>query len=190
MKIFDILKSYQGIVATIGVAIPGYSFFTDYAPPLFPNISIITSAICIWVLVLVANSEKPITPSTKKPIIYIGLSFLLLIVYLIMLRECTLPNSAGDGRWQIGFGRWEPGLTDPAIAMLKNGDCQDSEGMLFCSRYEEVSIEKIWKKWSVYAAGISMLFLFLFSSLLWTSAWGALAKKQLSKKQFSKKQPI
>ena len=57
-KIVETLKSFYGVAASIGVIVPGFSFFNNYAPPLFKGIAIVVSALSVAVIVALANKNN------------------------------------------------------------------------------------------------------------------------------------
>src|SRR4051794_8972435 len=109
-ELTDLLKSFYGLAASIGVLLPGYTFFTSNSPPLFKGISIITSALSIAVLVIIANSQssskhlKKIRAQKNRNawLSLIG-AFIILLLYLLMLDYTTVINFSSGVRWQVGF---------------------------------------------------------------------------------------
>jgi hypothetical protein len=56
-KIIKIFKSWEGVLATFGTIIPGYTFFIDTSPAFFEPMGIITTALSLVVFILCANSK-------------------------------------------------------------------------------------------------------------------------------------
>jgi hypothetical protein len=175
--ILEQLKSWQGITSAIGTIIPGFSFFLNFAPPLFNEISLITSAIAVLTFVLVSRSNKIITQ--RRIIIEITVSFIILMGYLILFKYTTVQDEEA-GRHQIGFYTSPFSLTTSAQTMVSNGFCSGETPSVLLSCVEgelEDRISLIWGFW-VIVAGLLLIAMFVASSLLWVRSFCYLAKFQ------------
>ncbi len=181
-SILELLKSFQGLIASLGAIVPGYTFFTNNCPPLFAHISIITSALAVAVIISVSQSQRQL--SSRKSISILILAFLIVIGYMIFLDFSTIEIDDTQ-RWQIGFGTMDFGLTPVGQKMIAGDQCPGSnyEDILMCAGFMRENIELIWKRDMVYLAGTTLIILFTLSSLLWTYGWVHLAKIQLTKTQ-------
>jgi hypothetical protein len=79
------------------------------------------------------------------------------------------------GRIQIGFGMLDWTLTDasspsdqrPIDVLMNHGSVDQDRAM------------KYWKPWTVYAAGTSLIVLYLSGFSLWTAAFGIFARHEV-----------
>src|SRR5688572_27856051 len=118
--ILENLKSWQGLTSTLGSVVPGFTFFIDYAPPLFKEISLVTSALAVMTFIIVSRSESK--PTVRRITTEISISFFLLIVYLTLFKYTTI-ETADLSRHQIGFHTFSFSLTQPAKEIISQGFC-------------------------------------------------------------------
>jgi hypothetical protein len=182
-------KWINGIFTGIGVAIPAFSFFTLYAPPLFVASSLFTAAIATAVVVLTFYYEPRVTaPDTKrKKLVRLArnaliFAVILLVLYMLMLRVCTVvdPPTAPEYRYQIGFWNFDWSLNEDGIHLKqKFGNPTPWELMDYGVAFaEEGGPAKIWKFWTILVAGVSMMIVYLFTFVLWVFGWSLIAKRK------------
>ncbi|MDZ4824181.1 MAG: hypothetical protein SH856_12035 [Flavobacteriales bacterium] len=190
--VINLLSSYQGILAGLGSIIPGFLFFTNYAPPLFREVTILSSALCIAALVFITESPTPRTTAStlkrhrKKSVRYLVLGFIMALLYLFLVSFTTVVTpDAEKERWQIGFDVQPWNLTHEANVMIENKECPHatSHSLLLCSGFTKESIELVWKKGYVYLAGILLILSFTLGSVFWTMGWAYLSKWKLNNKK-------
>lgn len=189
-KVIETLKSFYGIAASIGVIIPGFSFFNNYAPPLFTGIAILTVALSVAVIVIIVNNDDQIKSTktvvkkhTSKSIKFLASSFVLILMYLMLMDFTTIvPEDFPEERWQVGFDMEQWSLTPLANSMLLDNSCnQNKEALLSCASVQKENVFLIWTKLSVYSAGLILILIFTTASLLWSAGWTYLAKLHLIK---------
>ena len=187
-KIIETLKSFYGIAASIGVIIPGFSFFNNYAPPLFKGIAIVVSSLSVAVIVVIANKEsaknnlKSIAKHfTSHAIKFLSVSFVLTLLYLFLIDFTTIvPVDFQEERWQVGFDLQPWSLTPVANQLMKDNACnQNKETLLSCATVEKESVQLLWTRLSIYGAGLLLIILFTAASLCWSAGWTFLAKAHL-----------
>jgi hypothetical protein len=118
-KYLDSFKSIKGLGASIGVLVPGFVYFTKYAPPYFPGITLLTTAFATATVVVtyyyspspVKGTTHTLPPILKSAIKAFVVSILLLLVYTILLDVCTVLVPGTTQRMQIGFGKFDWSLT-------------------------------------------------------------------------------
>jgi len=173
-RLIGVLKSFYGMTATIGVIVPGFTFFTSYAPPMFEEISLITSALCVGVMVVLSNRKNRKSNGLK----WLVVAFVLLVLYLFFLNSTTI--NIHDERWQAGFGTQRWSLTPEALKMIEAApDCARSkEELLNCAGHIKTSVLRIWSVESIYLASGCLILVFTASSVIWTAGWTILARQQ------------
>src|SRR3954471_16503349 len=100
-------KAVALIASASGVVIPAWQFFTAYAPPAFPSITLITAAIGT-ALALVIHYAPPLTVPeiSRRGLALIFVSLALLIAYVTLLPQLTVADPRdGMPRIQVGLGR-------------------------------------------------------------------------------------
>ncbi|MCD6013215.1 MAG: hypothetical protein K0Q79_3077 [Flavipsychrobacter sp.] len=180
-QLFTFFKNIYGLTAGIGVAIPGFSYFIQKSPPLFPGIALIVSALCMGLLVHFVKNRK--TASTKRGWWLMVLAIACLVSYLLLF-DYTTVTFAGNNTscLQIGFGLSDWSITDKARHIIASKLCGNAkEDILLCVSITRENVFVIWPRWSVYGAGILLMVLFTLSSLAWVSGWGLLGLAYISK---------
>ncbi len=189
-KIIETLKSFYGIAASIGVIVPGFSFFNNFAPPLFKGIAIIVSALSVAVIVIIANKDDGrksvntiIKQFTGRAMKLLSVSFVLILLYLFLIDFTTIvPEEFPEERWQVGFDLQSSGLTPLALELMKDNSCnQNKQTLLSCAGIQKESVGLLWTRVSVYCAGLLLIVLFTIASLCWSAGWTFLAKAHLNK---------
>lgn len=181
-------KWIKGVCAGVGVTIPAFSFFKHYAPPLFEASSLLTAAIAGAVIILTFYYEPRVVPpdtKAKKLVRYarnaLIASILLLIVYMVMLKVCTVadPPAKPETRYQIGFWTFDWSLNgDGQYLKQKHPGSGPWELMDYGVAFSKDGPAKIWKFSTILGAGISMILVFLLTFVLWVFSWSLLAKRK------------
>jgi heme/copper-type cytochrome/quinol oxidase subunit 2 len=181
-------KWIHGISAIIGISVPALSFFTLYAPPFFAAASVITSGIATAVVVFTFYYDPTVTaPDTEKKklirlaLIAIGCAVVLIVVYMMMLKVCTVvdPPEKPETRYQIGFWNFEWSLTDDGKYLKqRHSNATPWELMDYGVAFDPDAPAKIWKFWTILVSGVSMIVVFLFAFVLWVFGWSLLAKRK------------
>jgi hypothetical protein len=182
------LKGTAGVLTSVGVLIPAFSFFTTYAPPFFPAASLITAAIAVAVLLLVffyepsGNSIEDVGKKLAwKAGTALAAAVILLIVYMIMLVVCSVvdPPENPTERYQIGFWTFNWSLNaDGLYLKQRHPNASPWELMDYGVAFSKEGPAKIWKFWTILVSGLSMILLFLFTFVLWVLGWALLAKRK------------
>lgn len=184
----EAFKGKNGVFAGVGVAVPGLSFFTLYAPPLFEGASILTTAIAGAVIILTYYYEPRVVPpdTIEKKLVrrarnVIVIALLLLGVYMMMLKICTVadPPAKPITRYQIGFWTWDWSLNDDGKFLSKQRPgSTPHELMDYGVAFSKDGPAKVWKFWTILLAGTLMILIFLLTFVLWVFGWSLLAKRK------------
>lgn len=184
----DSFKGIGGLLTSVGVLIPAFSFFTTYAPPFFPAASLLTAAIAAAVLILVYYYEPHVKPTEivgKKLVrmarTALAAAVILLVVYMIMLVVCTVvdPPENPTDRYQIGFWTFDWSLNGDGLYLKqRHPNATPWELMDYGVAFSKEGPAKIWKFWTVLLSGLSMIVVFLLTFVLWVLAWALLAKRK------------
>jgi len=168
--------------AGAGSLVPGYSYFTSYEPPLFHGVGLITGALAGALIAIVRlyiprrSSESPV----RVPCMFLASALIFLIAYVAMVRywTATAPQENAP-RFQVGFGKWEAGLTELGLRYKKGPLGSESivDWMLRETAFCQGGPEKLWKTWSILAAGIIMITAYFIAFVCWTCGFALLAKR-------------
>lgn len=186
-KYISAFKSFRGVLAGIGVLIPGYYYFTSYAPPLLNESSLLTAALAFATVIITYHYEPPqrysrnnkLPPLVKLAKNVLIVSVVLLIVYLVLLRICTTVDRRDNKRYQIGFYKYEWSLTDEGVdvkTLHPNETPQD--WMMDDALFRPGGPNVIWKSETIILSGIIMIVIFMCTFVLWTFGWALLAKQK------------
>jgi len=184
-------KWVNGILTGIGVAIPAFSFFTLFAPPFFESSSLFTAAIATAVVILTYFYEPQVNPpdTKRKKLVRLARNSLisavvLLVVYMIMLKVCTVvdPPEQPQTRYQIGFWNFDWSLNADGVYLKQiHPNATPWELMDYGVAFSPDGTAKIWKFWAILVAGVSMIIIFLLTFVLWALGWSLLAKRKALK---------
>jgi hypothetical protein len=189
-KYLDGFKSIKGVGAGIGVLVPGFVYFTKYAPPYFPGITLLTTAFATATVVityyyspsLVKSSTHTLPPILKKAIKAFVVSILLLLVYTILLDLCTVLVPGTTQRMQIGFAKFDWSLTTYGQQVKAAKPFATPQKWLWDESFATDAPKFIWSSWAIHLSGILMTIVFMFAFVLWTFAWSLIAKQKALKK--------
>jgi hypothetical protein len=166
-----------------GLAIPGYStFFRKLVPPLFPEVGWITAGVgaatvfAVYSLRPRGRQTHHTRRLTKRGVVLVATSVVLLAGFLIALRAWTVRHPRGEAIYQIGFRTAPWSLTAAGQTDLEHLPSATPEDlMLMEAAYGDGGAAKIWKSWSIYTAGAVTLFLYLFGFITWSAGFSTFA---------------
>jgi hypothetical protein len=171
-------------VATLGGALsgglPGAAYFTHNAPPLFALTGVVSGGVGVGIFVYVFLVRPDLRVAAKGAIRVLISAVLLGAVYgvLLTLLSLTPPTDSGsDGaRVQIGFRTADLSLTADARKKRDQLDLRTPEDlMLAYGGFEPGTTYRIWKTWSIAAAGMLLIVLFVVTFVLWAYGLALLA---------------
>lgn len=175
-------RALKWFAAGSGVVVPASAYFAGNAPPLFPEIGIITAAMCSAIIYSVQTYRLPLDKTrrglpklVRNGVTVLMLSLVILVAYVLLLRWTTVLDPQSANRFQIGFGtaRWSlTTLGDRCIFRSRSIE----ECMLSQTAFTNEGPFIIWKPWTVYAAGTSLIVMHLIAFTFWTLAFSLLAK--------------
>lgn len=181
------VSGLQWTSAGCGVTVPALAWFSSYAPPLFPEAGIILTALCGFLVgvVWLRGNTTPLTRVAKHSVRFMTAAILFLLVYVVVLSwwstpaplEATCP--VGKCRFQVGFGLMPWGLSEVALKWLgENPGATVEDLMLAFAAYQPRGPEALWKPWTVYLTGFTMLVVFFLAFVFWTLSFALLARGQ------------
>lgn len=179
----DVVKWICTLAGGIGSVVPGATFFNSYAPPVFEAVSLLTGGAALAIILYILSERSKKRTSTARSLSFIFIGLLLIVIYGFARNYYTAgtPPGWGGNRIQIGFYLSKWSMTDKAIDYLAQDPGVTPERLMFAfAAYEEHGVEKIWKPWSVIAAGSILIILFSGGFLFWTAGF-ALLGRSLSK---------
>lgn len=190
-RYFAALKSFKGFAAGVGVILPASAYFFALFPPFLDSLApLLASGIAAATLISINYYHAPRTlrgsrgfpPLVKRALWAFCTALLMLFLYLILLRLCTVvspPIQGKEVRFQIGFGKWEPSLTEEGREVKRTSpNSTIQEWMLDDGLFKPGGPEVIWKAWMIYLAGTLTLITFVLTFVLWTLMWALLAKQK------------
>jgi hypothetical protein len=157
----------------LGSQLPGLSFFTNFAPPLFGPLKLmsggLTLAIFVWVLLSPPKRAARAGLGVAAVIVAVSLA----IIYSALLDWTTVsapPESGIEQRFQIGFGLTPFSLTQEGIKLVQSSpDTATPENlMLTVGAFRPGGPGLIWKSWTITAAWLLLSCVFLFAYLAWS----------------------
>lgn len=164
--------------------IPGFSWFILLSPPLFPKIGIIMSALGLAITYIIyaytPKSDFGRLPSPIRAGIRCIMGALcLILIYVLLLNCCTvLDPQSEEVRFQIGFGRQDWSLTE--LGLKYKRELLPTEPVVKWMEADALFYrggpEKLWKSWTILAAGTIMIVTFVFAFSLWATGFAFLAK--------------
>src|ERR1043166_5412978 len=185
-KYLDSFKSIKGLGAGIGVLVPGFTYFTKYAPPYFPGITLLTAAVATATVVityyyspsLVRGSPHTLPPLLKTAIKVFVISILLLLLFTILLDLCTVVVPGTTQRMQIGFGELDWSLTPYGQHVKATRPLATPQQWLWDESFSTNAPKLIWIWWTIHLSGILITLVFMFAFVLWTFGWSLIAKQK------------
>jgi hypothetical protein len=185
-RLFNVLKSWQGLVGSMGSIVPALTFFSSVTPPLLTGASVFSAALALAILLSVFQraTNSPKAKTNPRPLWWgaigaLALSVAILVLYLGLLKVCTAtgaPEGGSPHRFQIGFGKWENGLTQEGKAVRRASPSGAVEQwMLDDGLFSEDGPRVLWKTWTIYTAGTVLALSFVLVFCLWSAGWSLLA---------------
>jgi hypothetical protein len=171
------IRSAVAVLATcataLGSQLPGVSFFTNFAPPDFGALKLVTGGLTLAVFVWVFRSWAPGAAAGKTSIIAVLTAVFLAIGYSALLDWTTVsapPQTGNAQRFQIGFGLAPFSLTPKGLELVQSSP--DSVNpqylMLATGGFQPGGAELVWKRWTITAAWLILSLVFLLSYLAWS----------------------
>lgn len=193
----DGLQMLTSYAAMIGSSLPGITFFTDHAPPMFSPVAVLATVFCSGFVLygFVKAPSKTKIPGRAASLLIFSVTLLIAFSWLQQYTTATPPGESSP-RIQIGFGMQPWSLTDEARALIEEnakqeevatelttpGDLLQAYGV-WAGRNTQ---DKIWVWWIKDLAGMLLTFLYMVGFILWSVACGMLSKYfHLSKKRKS-----
>ncbi len=106
-------------------------------------------------------------------------SVILLVLYLVLLRLCTVVSPDNTARFQTGFDKFEWSLTDEGKRVkAKSPNATVQDWMLDDALFREGGPDVLWKSWTIYLSGVLTTIIFILTFVLWTFGWSLLAKQK------------
>lgn len=174
----SILKWLSNVTAGAGVLVPGYSYFTQFAPPLLPTAGLLTSALAVATITVVYLRRKEPPLPLKLFFFFLVPAIVTLVLYIILLEFCTVVDPQESNRFQIGFGSFDWSLTEKGLQWKLGHPTQTiQEWMLYFHAFKPGGPDLIWKTWTVLLSGALTVVMFVTAFILWTFFWASLAKR-------------
>jgi len=168
--------------AAAGSQLPGVAFFTNFAPPSFDPITLITGgltlAIFVWVFFRLPNEVV----STQIGVAAVIVSVVLAILYSALLNWTTVlapPETGIAQRFQIGFGLAPLSLTPEGLKLVQS----NPEGatpeylMLAKGAFRPGGAALIWKLWTITVAWLLLSAVFVLTYITWAFGLACVAIK-------------
>lgn len=178
-QLMDGLKWAAGAMALVGAALPGLSFFSEYAPPLFSYMAFLTSGLALFSFAAGFARRLPRQPP-RAAARYALIAILCVGFYWVgfLFTSVSWPTERGVGpRTQIGFGLLSFSLTDAAKKYVSDNPGLTAEELWIAGH---MNAANIWHSWSILITGVMLLLLFVLGFMFWTYAFGLLAKWAVS----------
>jgi hypothetical protein len=155
-----------------GVATPGWLYFKNYTPPLFPGITWLVAAlsVAIWFLVWRGSIRR------RAAAVQLIVAVLLLFIYALLLQFTTL-TAAGNPkqRVQIGFGTVSWTLTQAGNDWMRAHPSSTAFDLASSdAAFVQHRVPKLWQTWSVYCAGALATLVYVLAFVLWSSGFANL----------------
>jgi hypothetical protein len=185
-KYLESFKSIKGLGASVGVLLPGFVYFTNYAPPYFPGIALLTAAFATATILItyyyspaqVHGPSDTLPPMVRMATRVFIVSVLLLLAYTVLLYLCTVPIPGTTQRIQIGFYNFDWSLTRYGGHVKAANPVATPANWLSDESWSTDAPAKIWSSWAIHLSGILMTVVFIFTFVLWTFGWSLIAKQK------------
>lgn len=180
------LKSLSVLAAGISTLLPGLTYFSQYAPPMFTASALLSSGLGLAVFIRVFATDRKASTWVQRgsrsvvAAVFLASIYGLLFSLLTVSSPVDIPPPQRE-RYQIGFWTLDFSLTDEAKIKKKEYSLATPEElMLAFGGYEPGGTSQIWHTWTILSAGILLIALFILTFMLW--AYGmALLAQSLSK---------
>jgi len=184
-------------VATPGVGVPAFLFFTSFPPPLFPCVSLIIAALssAILFIAFVWNPKADGPDQTLPRIVNHAKRFLLwsiplLIAYILLLQFTTLPMPTEPRtRLQVGFGKFDWTLTEAGRDWKRSNPLLTVTQMVKNeAAFTQDRVAILWQTWSIYLAGFLLIALYFSVFITWAGGFALLVKQRSISQKRGKRQ--
>jgi hypothetical protein len=159
--------------------LPGLAFFTDYSPPYFGPLTLMTGGLTLAVFIWVFSSLKMKAASSRLGIVAVSASVVLAIIYISLLNWVTVPAPPETGivqRFQIGFGFARFSLTPEGLKLLDTmPDITPEFAMLAKGAFRPGGTQLIWKAWTITASWLMLSCVFFLAYLAWSFGLACIA---------------
>ena len=171
--------------AASGVGIPAASFFTSLTPPLFQEVSLITTALSGAIVAMAAKRRpRPTHKGWQMPVsttlapIFLAVAIVFLVGYVLLLQFTTVIGPEGsETRYQIGFGTTDWSLTDVAKGWKRENPALTPKELLMKeAAFDQDRVAILWTTRSIYAAGALLILLYFLGFTCWTLGFAFLKK--------------
>lgn len=184
-KYLSAFNSIKGLLASVGVLIPGFAYFTKYAPP-FGEITLLTAAFATATVFITHfynpppsnNPHERLPPLIKKALVALVVSVVLLISYLILLDVCTVITTNTNNRIQIGFGKFDWSLTEYGKQKKAEDPAALPQDWLLDESLKAGVAKRFWSTWSIYFSGVLLITVFILAFVSWAFGWSLIAKQK------------
>ena len=171
------LKWIAGIGASASSLVPGISFFTEHAPPIFEVSAFFTTGVSVAVLLWVFSRKRP-EARVGRGVASVLTGLALIVFYWVALKYTTVlpPQGRSGERWQCGFHKAEWSLTEKGRELKRERPtATPQEMMMMVTAFRDKGPDIIWKTWSIVTAGLILVLLFFSGFVLWVYGFAELA---------------
>jgi hypothetical protein len=174
-------SSLAWFASATGTVVPAWGFFKNWAPPLFPVIGILLAPMSAALIYFVSQQRTAGSKLLRIGMTLLGLGIVQIIAYVVLLPQWAVMDPAENHWYQVGFGLSDWSLTDVGrFDKARVPDATAGHLMLIEAAFSPDGPKKIWKPWSIAAAGTVLLLLFVGGFIFWTSGFACLAKHKSS----------
>ena len=165
-------------VAGAGASIPALLWFTGHEPPLFVVTGILTTALGGAVIVLGQRKGVRTQKDLKWAIGWVIIALLLVSVYGMSLDYLSSTAPSGwNRRVQIGFYKADWSLTARGLVIKeKHPDEPPARWILATGDFSNEAVRTIWKPFGIFAAGLTLVMLFMGGFCLWAYGFARIDK--------------
>lgn len=176
-------KSSKALSLTAGAVVsqvPGIAYFYALVPPYFAAFHLLATGGTLAIFLYSHLRSSETRTLIRSGVKWVGVSIVLAIIFTPLLRAWTVPPPEGwpqSGKFQIGFGMSKFSLTDKAIQKAKEFEIDNpSDLMLAFGAFDDAKIPRVWKHWTIVAAGMTLVVVFIASYVCWVLGIAYLAK--------------
>jgi hypothetical protein len=183
--IVNALTALVVVVGALASQLPGLSFFSEYAPPSFGMLALVTSGLTLGVFALVFVTTSNASHLVRRGAIGVVAAIVLALIYTALLDWVTVMPPDGTGstqRYQIGFGLSHFSLTPAGLADLTaNPGLTAQDLLLRAGGFRQDGPHLVWHSWTVFTAWLVLSLVFLAAYAAWSFGLACLAKWLLPK---------
>lgn len=186
-RIYGAITALATGAGALASQLPGLVFFSQYAPPSFGPVTLMTGGLSLAVFVWVFSNSTMKSASTSLGTSSIIASVVLAIIYTALLNWVTVPAPLETGiaqRFQIGFGLTPFSLTSEGLKLLNTApDITPEYAMLFKGGFRPGGAQLIWKPWTITASWLMLSSVFFLAYLAWSFGLACIALKLIGRTQ-------